>query len=45
MSPEPKWEKNRVTNEWEWIERCDHGCCRSCGKFGKFAVCKSTKHS
>ncbi|KAL2134558.1 hypothetical protein VTI74DRAFT_11452 [Chaetomium olivicolor] len=32
MSPNPKWEKNPVTNEWEWIERCDHGCCRSCTK-------------
>ncbi|KAH6641351.1 hypothetical protein F5144DRAFT_484336 [Chaetomium tenue] len=31
-SPEPKWEKNSITNEWEWMERCDHGCCRSCTK-------------
>ncbi|AEO60998.1 hypothetical protein MYCTH_2120909 [Thermothelomyces thermophilus ATCC 42464] len=34
MSRKPEWEKNPVTNEWEWIERCDHGCCRSCGKAG-----------
>ena len=32
MSPEPKWEKNPLTDEWEWMERCDHGCCRSCIK-------------
>ncbi|KAK4148547.1 hypothetical protein C8A00DRAFT_19639, partial [Chaetomidium leptoderma] len=30
MSPAPRWEWNSVTNEWEWIGRCDHGCCRSC---------------
>ncbi|AEO63168.1 uncharacterized protein THITE_2108070 [Thermothielavioides terrestris NRRL 8126] len=32
MSSDPKWEKNPITNEWEWIERCDHGCCRNCVK-------------
>ncbi|KAK4232781.1 hypothetical protein C8A03DRAFT_48441 [Achaetomium macrosporum] len=32
MSPNPKWERNPITNEWEWIERCDHGCCRNCVK-------------
>ncbi|KAK4119220.1 hypothetical protein N657DRAFT_627281 [Parathielavia appendiculata] len=32
MSPNPRWDKNPITNEWEWIERCDHGCCRSCIK-------------
>ncbi|KAK4645736.1 hypothetical protein QC761_204180 [Podospora bellae-mahoneyi] len=32
MSPNPKWEKNTITNEWEWIETCDHGCCRNCAK-------------
>ncbi|KAK0735394.1 hypothetical protein B0T21DRAFT_290032 [Apiosordaria backusii] len=32
MSPNPKWEKNIITNEWEWIETCDHGCCRNCVK-------------
>ncbi|AEO56700.1 hypothetical protein MYCTH_2058752 [Thermothelomyces thermophilus ATCC 42464] len=31
-SPEPRWEMNPVTNEWEWMDRCDHGCCRSCIK-------------
>lgn len=31
-SPNPKWEQNPITNEWEWIERCDHGCCRNCAK-------------
>ncbi|KAL2175174.1 uncharacterized protein P884DRAFT_228764 [Thermothelomyces heterothallicus CBS 202.75] len=31
-SPEPRWEMNPVTNEWEWLDRCDHGCCRSCIK-------------
>ena len=36
LSPAPKWERNSVTNEWEWIERCDHGCCRSCIKDRKF---------
>ncbi|KAH6611666.1 hypothetical protein B0J18DRAFT_84362 [Chaetomium sp. MPI-SDFR-AT-0129] len=29
---EPKWNKNPITNEWEWMERCDHGCCRNCAK-------------
>jgi len=32
MSPDPKWERNPLTNEWEWIDKCDHGCCRSCIK-------------
>ncbi|KAK4040641.1 hypothetical protein C8A01DRAFT_46106 [Parachaetomium inaequale] len=32
MSPVPRWEKNPITNEREWIERCDHGCCRNCVK-------------
>ncbi|KAK4157546.1 hypothetical protein C8A00DRAFT_40121 [Chaetomidium leptoderma] len=31
-SPNPKWEKNPITGEWEWIESCDHGCCRGCAK-------------
>jgi hypothetical protein len=44
MSPEP-WGKNPARNEWTWIESCDHGCCRGCGKDGKFAGYKSTKHS
>ncbi|KAL2195129.1 hypothetical protein P885DRAFT_40972 [Corynascus similis CBS 632.67] len=32
VSSEPRWEKNSTTDEWEWSERCDHGCCRSCIK-------------
>jgi hypothetical protein len=32
MSLNPRWEKNPITDEWEWIERCDHGCCRGCIK-------------
>lgn len=32
---EPKWNKNPITNEWEWMERCDHGCCRNCTKDSK----------
>ncbi|KAL2162889.1 hypothetical protein VTH06DRAFT_6725 [Thermothelomyces fergusii] len=31
-SPEPRWEMNPVTKEWEWMEKCDHGCCRNCVK-------------
>ncbi|GAB1314806.1 hypothetical protein MFIFM68171_05016 [Madurella fahalii] len=32
VSANPKWEKNAVTNEWEWIGACDHGCCKKCPK-------------
>ncbi|KAK4671409.1 hypothetical protein QC764_0094940 [Podospora pseudoanserina] len=32
MSPNPKWEKSTITNEWEWIEACDHGFCRNYAK-------------
>ncbi len=43
LAPEPKWEKNPVTNEWEWIESCDHGCCRSCVKDRKFSMLRCFK--
>ncbi|KAK4032006.1 hypothetical protein C8A01DRAFT_20863 [Parachaetomium inaequale] len=26
MSPNPRWGRNRITNEWEWIGWCDHRC-------------------
>jgi hypothetical protein len=38
MSLDPKWEKNPITNEWEWVDRCDHGCCRSCEKDRRYAT-------
>lgn len=44
MSPNPRWEKNAVTDEWEWIERCDHGCCRNCTKDCKCRCLASQYH-
>jgi hypothetical protein len=35
MLASPRWEKNAVTDEWEWILSCDHGCCRKCTKDGE----------
>lgn len=33
---EPRWERNPGTCEWEWIDTCDHGCCKACTKDGGF---------
>ncbi|KAL2256058.1 hypothetical protein VTK26DRAFT_2261 [Humicola hyalothermophila] len=43
MSPNSRWEKNAVTDEWEWIERCDHGCCRNCAKDSSSTVGDSSR--
>ena len=34
-SPNPRFEKNTITNDFEYVETCDHGCCRNCTKDGK----------
>jgi hypothetical protein len=26
----PRWEENRETGDWAWVDACDHGCCRNC---------------
>ncbi|KAK3498859.1 uncharacterized protein B0T23DRAFT_348608 [Neurospora hispaniola] len=30
MLPNPRWERNALTNEWQYIQTCDHNCCRNC---------------
>lgn len=30
-----RYERNPLNQEWERLERCDHGCCRNCVKDGK----------
>ncbi|KAK4229777.1 hypothetical protein QBC38DRAFT_76001 [Podospora fimiseda] len=32
ISPNPRFEKNAITNDFEYVETCDHGCCRNCTK-------------
>jgi hypothetical protein len=34
----PRTERNPLTNEWEEIRRCDHGCCRNCIKESKYPL-------
>ncbi|KAK3947767.1 hypothetical protein QBC32DRAFT_383110 [Pseudoneurospora amorphoporcata] len=30
MLPSPRWERNALTHEWQYIQTCDHMCCRNC---------------
>ena len=32
----PSWKKNFQKDEYEWVETCDHGCCKNCTRSGKF---------
>ncbi len=29
-SPTPSWQRNHITQKDEWVESCDHGCCKNC---------------
>ncbi len=31
----PRWERNVTTGEFEWISKCNHTCCASCGRSGE----------
>ena len=32
----PSWKMNFQKNEYEWVETCDHGCCKNCTRSGGF---------
>jgi len=29
----PRWVQNHLSGQYEWVEKCDHGCCEKCTKY------------
>lgn len=38
----PSWKKNFQKDEYEWVETCDHGCCKNCTRSGMFHLFSSS---